>query len=202
VPEQVRDEITPPEEAQSDMAAAPLAQPTPPPLDLATLSEAMPVPDPTQEPQALSRQAAGRPLTPIAASQTADSASTCQMAALLQTALAEDITVTTALAQVPRKARSVANAIMLWDGAWVDPAALGGSRALTPIQAAITAIIRTAPADCHDLVVLGPRLISIPDAQGATLLALGSGAWRWEDLLMQTDQREGGSFGAGTSLKR
>lgn len=183
VHEQVRDEPLPPADAQSDEAAAPLVPPTPPLLDLASLSEAMAAPDPTEKPQPLSRLAAGGPLTPIAASQTADSASTCQMVALLQSALAEDATVATALARVPHRARSVANAIMLWDGRWIDSEALGDGRALPPIQAAIIAIIRAAPADCHAQIVLGPRLISIPEARGATLLALGSGVWRWEDLL-------------------
>ena len=188
--EQVRDELFRPEEAESVKAAAPLAPPTPPPLDLATLSESMAAPDPTDKPQPLSRQAAAAPLPPLPTSQPADSASTCQMVAILETALTEDATVTAALAEVPRKARSVANAIMLWDGDWVEPSALGEGRALPPIQAAIISIIQGAPADCHAQIVLGPRLISIPDARGATLLALGSGAWKWEDLLVARDETQ------------
>lgn len=184
LPEQVRDELFRPEEAESAQATAPLAPPTPPPLDLATLSEAMAAPDPTDKPQPLSRQAAAAPLPPLPTSQPADSASNCQMVTILETVLTEDAVVTAALAEVPRKARSVANAIMLWDGDWIEPDALGEGRALPPIQAAIISIIRGAPADCHAQIVLGPRLISIPDAQGATLLALGSGAWKWEDLLV------------------
>ena len=79
---------------------------------------------------------------------------------------------------------------MLWDGDWVEPSALGDGRALPPFQAAIISIIQGAPADCHAQIVLGPRLISIPDARGATLLALGSGAWKWEDLLVARDETQ------------
>ena len=172
-------------------ASAPLLAPTPAPLDVVAVVRELAVADPTAQPRPLSHAAASRPEAAVTVSQTADSASTCQMTEQLQARLAVDPQVLAALARIPRDARSVANALMLWDGAWVGTDQRETAQALTTLQASIAAAIETASPDCRSLPVLGPRLLSIPDASGATLLVIGSGAWHWDDLLTQQTSKLG-----------
>lgn len=172
-------------------ASAPLLVPTPPPLDVVALARELAVADPTARPRPLSHAAASRPEAAAPVSQTADSVSTCQMTEQMQARLAADPQVLAALALIPREARSVANALMLWDGAWVGTDKRETAQALVILQAAIGAAIETASPDCRSQPVLGPRLLAIADASGATLLVIGSGAWRWDDLLTSQAPRPG-----------
>lgn len=147
-----------------------------PPLDLtAEPVQVTPSPSPAQAPT-------GGPIatTPV-------SASTCDLTRALQAALQNDAAVRNELAQIPRYARSVANAVQLWDGAWIDPNAIGGPAIADPLRAAIVAVVSQAPADCHDQAVLGPRLFAVVDPRGTIVVALGSGLWKWSDLLETPD---------------
>jgi hypothetical protein len=77
----------------------------------------------------------------------------------------------------------VANAVMLWDGGWVEARASPGEDLLQPIRQAILAGLASAPPECRDHWMSGPRFIALADQRQSTVLALGSGAWRWSDLL-------------------
>jgi hypothetical protein len=107
----------------------------------------------------------------------------CQLTAWLQGLLTSDPSVQGALARLPASQRSVANAVMLWDGGWVEARAPRGEDLLWPIRQAIVAGLASAPAECRDHWMTGPRFIPVADQGQATVLALGSGAWRWSDLL-------------------
>lgn len=89
-----------------------------------------------------------------------------------------------ALAAVPRDSRSVANAIQLWDGAWIPALAPEGELALVAVRAAIAEVIAEAPTRCRDQDILGPRFLIVAEPGGSTtVLVLGSGLWRWSDLV-------------------
>ena len=111
----------------------------------------------------------------------------CELAADVQSALRQSPAVAAAVTQIPVTARSVSNALLLWDGQWAKPAAVGGAAALKPIQIVVQASIRAAPAACQRETITGPRLMLAPDvgapAAGAVVLAFGSGNWRWDQLL-------------------
>lgn len=107
---------------------------------------------------------------------------TCQLTQWIQAELSADPTVAGALASIPRAARSVANAIMLWDGAWIETRAVSPSQ-IEPIRHAVILGVRNAPPACLDEEMRGPLLMSVNDRHGATLLAVGSGVWKWSDLL-------------------
>lgn len=128
--------------------------------------------DPLADPVALS----------VAAASSGASGQTCLLTAWLQQALQADPQVRAALAGIPKPARSVANAIMLWDGGWVGPR-LSASAGVTAIRMAVIAGIRSAPAACQAQVVRGPELIMLTEGGESTILAIGSGEWRWGDLL-------------------
>jgi hypothetical protein len=106
----------------------------------------------------------------------------CQLTTWLQQALQEDPQVRAALATMPRRARSLSNAFMLWDSDWVagDPKA---AASLAAVRAAVVAGIRAAPDGCLSAPVRGPELMTLTDEAGTTVIAIGSGEWRWQDLL-------------------
>jgi hypothetical protein len=139
------------------------------------------------EPPADKARLASDPATDVVAVSVADAASaasgkTCEIGAWLQAALQADPVVQAALARVPRSAKSVANAIMIWDVRWVrqPPSALDG---VSAIRAALMIGVRSAPPACQSQMVRGPELMPLTDASGTTILAVGSGEWRWADLL-------------------
>ncbi|MDQ2762729.1 MAG: hypothetical protein M3Y22_04345 [Pseudomonadota bacterium] len=106
----------------------------------------------------------------------------CNLGALLQASLQANPRVAAALALIPRQSRSVANAIMLWNEGWIDVPSPSGDTAMAPLRAAIVQTIQDAPADCRDAMNLGPILVPLVEADGATVLALGSGSWRAREL--------------------
>ena len=87
-----------------------------------------------------------------------------------------------ALAAVPASERTVANALMLWDGQWAAPASAESRRAVGQLRAIIVASIRAAPLACQAAPLTGPRLVIVPDAAGTVVLAFGSGNWSWTEL--------------------
>ena len=111
----------------------------------------------------------------------------CELAADVQAALRQSPAVAAAVMHIPVTARSVSNALLLWDGQWAKSAALGGAAALKPIQIVVQASIRAAPAACQRETITGPRLMLASDvgapAAGGVVLAFGSGNWRWDQLL-------------------
>ncbi len=108
---------------------------------------------------------------------------TCQLFDQLQNILQSSDQVRRALPLIPQRARSVANAVMLWDGHWLPAQAMGGPSAFDPIQAIVLQAILSAPPSCRVELVRGPRLIAISNANDTIVLAFGSGEWRWSDLL-------------------
>ncbi len=109
----------------------------------------------------------------------------CDLGGAVERALAANMEARAAVARIAPEARSVANAVVLWDGRWTDPALLGGAAVLEPIRRGIVVALQTAPSDCLPGDASGPRFIAIGDAAGATVLVLGSGRWRWAELLAE-----------------
>lgn len=113
----------------------------------------------------------------------------CPLETMLGAALQADPVARVALARIPRPSRSVANAVMMWDGRWVADARVGGPPAINAVRGAIAAVLRAAPPGCADRVVLGPVFVPVNvfaptrGDTGTIVLALGSGAWRWPDML-------------------
>jgi len=87
-----------------------------------------------------------------------------------------------ALARIPERRRSVAGAVMLWDGDWIRSGALADARIALPIRTAVAQAVEAAGPACAGAPVAGPVLLIVPDVAGATVLVVGSGTWRWADL--------------------
>lgn len=110
------------------------------------------------------------------------SAGVCNISAAVDAALKADPSVHDAIARIPRSARSVANAVMIWDGTWTDFGLLGGTLTLEPIRNVVLRELAAAPPSCRNDPVTGPRLVVVGDAARTTILTFGSGVWRWSDL--------------------
>lgn len=174
--------LTPPAPALAPLKPSAPAKPPPPPITVAPqFSETLPPLDPTAEPDLLDGEVA----ISVATAASAAAGQACQLAEWLQQALQQDTQVRIALDKIPRPARSVSNALMLWDGDWVDAPATATGVSL--IRDAIQSGIQSAPQTCRDEPMRGPVLITLVDETGSTLLAVGSGEWRWADLLPVPD---------------
>jgi hypothetical protein len=137
--------------------------------------------EPAADEERLNRDPSQDPVA-VAVAESAAPGHSCQLGGWLQAALRADPAVQAALAAIPRADRSIANAIMLWDVRWVrqPSSALNGASAL---RSALMVGVRAAPAECQTQLIRGPELLALTDSSGTTLIAIGSGEWRWADLL-------------------
>lgn len=104
----------------------------------------------------------------------------CDMVDLLQRALRKDPDVQAAVAR--EHAVLAGKAINIWNGDWIRGSGQEG-KGLAGVRQAIIMEVGFAPAACRDETVRGRVLISLSDRPGAPRIVLGSGAWRWSELL-------------------
>ncbi len=129
--------------------------------------------------------------TPPAASGNGAGAG-CGMAGLVGKSISGSPEAMTALATLPPEVRSDADAVMLWNGGWMDigePSAASPLTAalspdpLAPLKQVVIDALAAAPIECRDVGELGPQLIPIVEPGRTTMLVIGSGAWKWSDLI-------------------
>lgn len=103
-------------------------------------------------------------------------------------ALAVDSVARAALAAIG-PARAETGAINLWNGIWVTPpdtdtdTDTADASRLATLRPTVRAAIAAAAPECGAVEQIGPRLIAVPGQARPTLLVIGSGRWRWRDLL-------------------
>jgi len=175
--------IAPPRERPPEPARPP------PDIEPLPLSDTLPPVDATAEPEQVGEAVRVQVAASAATDMAASEGERCAVGEWLAIALRNDPSVQVALAAVPLSARSVANAVMLWNGEWATPPsdAAGG---MTTIRAVVVAGISAAPAACQVETISGPVLIPVGDSADTTVLAIGSGSWRWQDLLQRKQQMQ------------
>lgn len=107
----------------------------------------------------------------------------CDLTGPVQAALQSSEAVSTSLPRIPRGQRSVANAIMVWNVDWVAADAKLDATAVAAIRDVVAGTVAAASPDCRLQPQGGPRLIVLSGIGENIVLAVGSGAWRWQDLL-------------------
>jgi hypothetical protein len=179
---------------------APPVRPTLAPLEVSLLPTPQPpAPDKVEAPTDFAQPASPRLAAPVLAkiaiapdnsdllseSQLAGAASAgegggggggCDTAWRVQQALRRDPLVRAAVAGANR----LGAAILLWNGDWVRSGGEDG-KGLSAAREAITWEVAYAPEACRNQRMHGLVLLSLAD--GRTRMAIGSGDWRWSDLL-------------------
>jgi hypothetical protein len=100
----------------------------------------------------------------------------CDMARAVQRALRRDPLVRNAV----QNANRLGKAVMMWNGDWVRSGGQDG-KGLSAVREAIIWEVAFAPESCRNQPMRGLVLVSLADSN--TRFAIGSGAWRWSDLL-------------------
>lgn len=108
-------------------------------------------------------------------------AARCDMVERLQAALRRDPDIQ-AVVEGARRGTG-GRALHVWNGDWVQNPGQAG-KGLAGLRQAIAMEVAFAPAACRSQPVRGLVLITLGDGAGAARLALGSGTWRWTDLLV------------------
>ncbi|MEO5641524.1 MAG: hypothetical protein ABIQ98_07145 [Sphingomicrobium sp.] len=158
-------------------AGPPVVPKTPPPI---------PVPAPEVNiPLAVPYQAEVQSPSPAAmdAPQASDVGG-CALAARTADAIAKDPAAMAELAALPPAYRTLADAVILWNGEWVASAPGSiDSPAILSIRHVLEQVAIEASPECRDEPIVGPQFIAIPEQNRTTTLVIGSGVWQWSDLL-------------------
>ncbi len=123
------------------------------------------------------------PKVETATEEAPSGAAGCNITDNIRAALVASPLTRGALAEIPADARTVANAVMLWDGRWVALPPQAGGTGLAQLRKIVVSGILAVPADCRATAIGGPRLIFVPDGASTVVLAFGSGTWAWSELL-------------------
>lgn len=134
---------------------------------------------------------AAPPATPVTSEQlrallaaTKPAGGGCSIEPLVQESLGGDAGVRAALASVPRDQLSISYAIQLWDGDWAPLATADGVDVSSPIRTVVAEAVDAAPPRCRNQLNEGPRFFIVATGDNTvTVVVLGSGSWRWRDLL-------------------
>jgi hypothetical protein len=106
----------------------------------------------------------------------------CDMVERLQTVLRRDAGIRAVAASAHSSLSGGRGALLVWNGDWLRNPGQEG-KGLAGLRQAIAVEVAFAPAACRAQVVNGLVLIRLGDAPGDPRLALGTGRWRWSDLL-------------------
>ena len=188
-------EARPVAKVETPPAAAPPTpvKPPPPPRNIARRTPARPdiVPVPASEgPSSVGvAELSDAQVASAATAGSGPSGRPCDMIRRLQAALRKDALVQAAVADA--RAAGSGKALLVWNGDWIRSNGQDGA-GLAAVREAIMWEVGFAPEACRAEPVHGLVLISLNDGPGAARLVVGSGEWRWSDLLRP---RRGGSAG-------
>jgi len=140
--------------------------------------------------------AAAAPAVPAAPEGGGLMGSGCALAQAVGDAILIDAAAMAELEALTREARTEADAVMLWDGRWQGLGAASATRLVVPptatvpetvvfggVRGVVEQVIRAAPTECSETPVIGPQFVALPGLERTTFLVIGSGTWRWADLL-------------------
>jgi hypothetical protein len=107
----------------------------------------------------------------------------CATLELVRKALLADPAAVAAVVHAPREARSIAEAVVIWNAGWAD-LARNVEAPLGPARQVLEQSIASIPAECLNEEIAGPRLFLIPAGEGVNMfLVVGSGKWSWGQLV-------------------
>lgn len=120
------------------------------------------------------------------AGSTSPAVGGCRTLDAISNSLLADPLAVAAVHASPAETRSVADAIVLWNVGWAAAAPQKGGP-LSAVRNSIQAKMLSLDPSCLEEEVAGPRLIPFPAGERTTFIVIGSGTWRWRDLLSQVE---------------
>lgn len=121
---------------------------------------------------------------------TAAAAGGCATLERVANALLADPPALDAVLNAPPETRSIADAIVIWNAGWSEAASTFDS-SLGAVRAATERSLRALDDKCLDEPIAGPRIIPIPAGARTMLVVIGSGNWRWRDLIAEQQSAAG-----------
>ena len=113
----------------------------------------------------------------------------CSIAGKVGDAITHNPAALEQLAALPPEMRSVANAVFVWNGEWlIGPRASPNSDSTgtvtidNPLQKTIESAVASAATECRAAQMSGPAFIAVQEDTRSTMLVIGSGVWRWDQL--------------------
>jgi hypothetical protein len=106
----------------------------------------------------------------------------CNMVERLQNALRDDPRIRARLTEAYQSSGARGRAIVIWNGDWVLSPGQDG-KGLAGVRQAVAVVVGFSPRECKSQTVRGYVVVTLSDDPGAPKLALGTGQWRWSDLL-------------------
>jgi hypothetical protein len=152
-------------------ASQPPSPPHPP-------KDATEVPPPVVRVEVDSIKAASR-AAPSASPLQTSAGEVCDVAGIVGKAVQGNPDTLATLAAIDATDSPVSRAVMMWDGAWV------GADPLAPVHASLASAIAQASPACLAEPLTGPNFIFLDSQTGGKtiVLVVGSGSWRWQDVL-------------------
>lgn len=118
-----------------------------------------------------------------AASQASVAASGCALARDAGDAIQQSVAAMAELDALPPTIRTSADAVMLWNGEWLDQGAMPQMGDSGSLRRVVEQVVADAPVECRDAEAIGPVFIPIPERDHTVMIVIGSGTWRWASLL-------------------
>ncbi|HEV7229236.1 hypothetical protein [Brevundimonas sp.] len=106
----------------------------------------------------------------------------CDMIGRLERALRDDLELRRAVATTLTARGAAGQAVLVWDGDWLQSPGQAG-KGLAGLRQAVAVEVGFAPRACKDETVRGLAVVSLDGTANGPKVALGTGAWRWRDLL-------------------
>jgi hypothetical protein len=106
----------------------------------------------------------------------------CDMVGRLERALRDDLDLRRAVAATLTARGAAGQAVLVWDGDWLQSPGQAG-KGLAGLRQAVAVEVGFAPRACKDETVRGLAVVSLDGTAGGPKVALGTGTWRWRDLL-------------------
>lgn len=110
----------------------------------------------------------------------------CALARDAGRAIEQDPAAMAELGALPPAVRSASDAVMLWNGQWLEPGTLPATIDPGALRRVVTGVAAAAPEQCRLTATTGPEFIPVADGDRTVMIVVGSGIWQWADLVTAT----------------
>lgn len=111
------------------------------------------------------------------------SAGGCALAREVGQAIGQNPAAMAELDALPPNIRTSADAVMLWNGQWLDPGIMPAGIDTGSLRGVVEQVVAHASPECREAKASGPQFLPVPEGDRTVMIVVGSGTWRWADLI-------------------